>query len=251
MKICFIVGENGRATEASLQLKKKYGHYDFSKADVVVVLGGDGLVLRAIHQIIDKNIPIFSMNMGNLGFLTNKYSEEDLISRISNSVKIQKNPISMLCSLYDGTIQKDIAVNEIYLFRASHQAAKLKINIDNMNVMECLCSDGVIISTQIGSTAYNYSANGLILPLDSKLYQITPISPFRPRHWNGALINEDSIVYVEILENIKRPVNLVCDFIEYKNIKSCTISKDVTRSFTLLFDKDNDLNKKFLMEQFN
>lgn len=254
MKICFITSGTKEADVESSKFQEKYGQYSFQDADVVVVFGGDGLILRVLHKIIslNRNIPIYAMNMGNLGFLANIFDKQnDLIEKIESATQTRFPPLKMIAKLNGDQIIEEYAINEIYLFRQSHQAAKIRVCVNDITRLSEFVGDGIIYSSPVGSTAYNYSSHGPILPIDSSLIALTPISPFRPKSLNSAILDDKSIIRFEILENKKRPVNIIADFIEYQNILEAKVQVDFSKTLTLLFDKDNQLTEKIMHEQFS
>lgn len=252
MKIHFISFSTSDVVKLALaELIKLYGQNPIKSADVIVTIGGDGTVLRALHHLIKEDLlPVFSMNKGHFGFLTNIYSKDNLINRIQNAVKLTINPLLMEAEDVDGNIYKSYAINEVYVIRSSHQAAKIKISIDSNIRINELVSDGLILATPTGSTAYNYSAHGPILPLDSNILAITPISPFRPRHWRGAIVDSGSKICFDIIDHLKRPVSVVADFDEFSNIVKVNIHEDKSIKINMLFDEGIDLREKMIQEQF-
>lgn len=251
MKLHFMAFSQAKFVQDALsELQLAYGQHDICDADAVVAVGGDGSILRAIHSIIGKNIPIFSMNRGSYGFLTNPYMTEGLEQRIKDAVSVTISPLVAYLTFLDGSIVQEYAVNEVYFMRSTHQAAKLKISVDSVVRMHELAGDGLIIATTVGSTAYNYSADGPILPLNSDVMAITAISAFRPRHWRGAVIKSSSVIEVGVLEISKRPVSVVADYLEYTGVVGATVSLDKTVEIQMLFDKSATLYEKTLQQQF-
>ena len=248
--IAFVASDHHDAHVAADRLISRYGNADPKDADAIVALGGDGLMLQTLHAHMNTHIPIYGMNRGSVGFLMNEYSEEGLCERLAASKTSIIHPLHMQVRQDGGKTQEALAINEVALFRASYQAAKLKISVDGKLRMEELICDGVLVATPAGSTAYNHSAHGPILPINAQLLALTPISPFRPRRWRGALLPNDAKVRVEVLEADKRPVNAVADHTEVRNIREVTIceAKDVT--ITMLFDKDHSLEERIMREQF-
>ena len=253
MHICFVTSGTKEADIESSEFQKKYGQYSFQDADVIVVFGGDGLILRVLHKImtLNRNIPIYAMKMGNLGFLANVFDKQnDLVEKIESSIQTKFHPLKMTAKLNSNEIVEEYAVNEIYLFRQSHQAAKIRVYVNDVTRLSEFVGDGIIYSSPIGSTAYNYSSHGPILPIDSSLIALTPISPFRPKSLNSAILDDKSLIKFEILENKKRPVNIIADFIEHQDILEAKATVDFSKTLTLLFDKDNQLTEKIIREQF-
>ena len=248
-KIHFVSSDNKAAKEAKDSLVEKYKDYSAPEADVIVALGGDGLMLQTLHDNIDEAKPIFGINKGSVGFLMNDYNDDDLLERIESATLTKVYPLQMTVK----TEQEEIsakAINEVSLLRQTYQAAKIKIKIDNKIRLEELICDGILLATPAGSTAYNLSAHGPILPINSNLLALTPISAFRPRRWKGALLPHDSIVEIEILEKTKRPVSAVADNLEIRDIESVKITEDRKTELFMLFDPETNLEEKILEEQF-
>jgi NAD+ kinase len=229
---------------------RRYGQANVEKADCIVVLSGDGMVLRAFHENFNKKIPVYGMNRGKIGFLTNNYSKEDIVERIEQAVRIEFHPLRVVVEKNNGEISNDIAINEVYLLRETHQSAKIKIKVNGVLKMEELICDGLISATPIGSTAYNYSAYGPIVPIGTKLISLTPISPFRPRNWRGALLSSETILDFEVIDGYRRPVRVVADYVEFREALKARVFEDKSMTMTLLLDKSNPLNERILCEQF-
>ena len=248
-KIHFVSSDNEAAKEAKDNLVKKYKDYPASEADVIVTLGGDGLMLQTLHNNIDEAKPIFGINKGSVGFLMNDYNDDDLLERIDSATLTKVYPLQMTVKTEKEEISAK-AINEVSLLRQTYQAAKIKIKIDDKIRLEELICDGILLATPAGSTAYNLSAHGPILPITSNLLALTPISAFRPRRWKGALLPHDSIVEIEILEKTKRPVSAVADNLEIRDIESVKITEDRKTELFMLFDPETNLEEKILEEQF-
>ena len=248
-KIHFVSSDNEAAKEAKDNLVKKYKDYPASEADVIVTLGGDGLMLQTLHNNIDEAKPIFGINKGSVGFLMNDYNNDDLLERIDSATLTKVYPLQMTVKTNKEKISAK-AINEVSLLRQTYQAAKVKIKIDDKIRLEELICDGILLATPAGSTAYNLSAHGPILPINSNLLALTPISAFRPRRWKGALLPHDSIVEIEILEKTKRPVSAVADNLEIRDIESVKITEDRKTELFMLFDPETNLEEKILEEQF-
>jgi NAD+ kinase len=229
---------------------KRYGQSDIDEAECVVVLSGDGMVLRAFHENFQRNIPIYGMNRGGVGFLTNDYAKENLIERIQQAECVKFHPLKVIGEKNNGETFSDIAINELYLLRETHQSAKIEIKVDGVLRMKNLVCDGLISATPLGSTAYNYSAFGPILPQKSDLIALTPISPFRPRNWRGAILPSDTVLDFEVIDNVRRPVCAFADYVEFRQAFRVKVFKDKSLTLTLLLDKNNSLEKKILDEQF-
>ena len=248
--ISFVAAEGEDAQAAARHLSALYGQSRIDEAEVIVALGGDGFMLQTLRENIGTGRRIYGMNRGTVGFLMNDYSEERLPERIAAAIADTIRPLEMDAVTQDGGKVSAIAINEVALFRQSAQAAKLRITIDgNTRLGELIC-DGVMVATPAGSTAYNLSAHGPILPLDAPLLALTPVSPFRPRRWGGALLSNKSHVRFDILEPGKRPVNAVADHVEVRSVVSVDIHESQTRTVTILFDASHSWNERILAEQF-
>ena len=248
-KIHFVSSDNKAAKKAKDSLVEKYKDYSAPEADVIVALGGDGLMLQTLHDNIDEAKPIFGINKGSVGFLMNDYNDEDLLERIESATLTKVYPLQMTVKTEKEEISAK-AINEVSLLRQTYQAAKIKIKIDDKIRLEELICDGILLATPAGSTAYNLSAHGPILPINSNLLALTPISAFRPRRWKGALLPHDSIVEIDILEKTKRPVSAVADNLEIRDIESVKITEDRKTELFMLFDPETNLEEKILEEQF-
>ena len=246
----FLASNNADAQKKKENLEKKFGNNSTDNADVIVVLGGDGFMLEAIRNQMEKSLPLFGLNYGSVGFLMNAVNDEDLIQRLNSSQSIKISPLSMTANTADGSAHEAIAINEVSLLRETHQAAKIKISIDgNVRLDELVC-DGVLLSTPSGSTAYNLSAHGPILPINADVLALTPISAFRPRRWKGAILNNKSEVKFEVIDSHKRPVSAVADSAEFREIESVVIKQDNQKSVELLFDAQHSFEERILNEQF-
>lgn len=249
-KIAFVSSEVPEALLALERLKQRYGSAPAHDADAIVALGGDGLMLQTLHTYMNDRIPIYGMNRGSVGFLMNEYAEDDLIERLGTAVTSIVHPLSMVAFDIDGKAQKAIAINEVSLFRQSYQAAKLQISIDEKNRLSELTCDGILVATPVGSTAYNLSAHGPILPIDSSLLALTPISPFRPRRWRGALLPNHAKISVTILEPEKRPSSAVADHFEVRNVSRVLIEQARHIDLLMMFDPGHGLDERVIAEQF-
>lgn len=250
-KIRFVSSDVPAALEASEALIKRYGQCAEQDADVIVALGGDGFMLHSIHQTFGKNIPIYGMNKGTVGFLMNSFDEDGLYERLNAATSTRISPLKMKATDTDAQVHTSLAINEVSLLRQSYQAARLDIFVDGHRRMQNLVCDGVLVATPAGSTAYNYSAHGPILPIDAKLLALTPVSPFRPRRWRGALLPQRVNVTIEVTENEKRPVNAVADHFEVKSVVKVEVKQDTKHRATLLFDPHHTWNERILAEQFS
>ena len=223
---------------------------NIDSADVIVVLGGDGYMLEAIKSHLNQKLPIFGLNSGSVGFLMNSSNNEDLINRINQSQSIKIAPLIMKAKGVNGDVHEAIAINEVSLLRETHQASKIKISVDDKVRLDELICDGILISTPSGSTAYNLSAHGPILPINADVLALTPISAFRPRRWKGAILNNESHVKFEIIEGKKRPVSAVADSKEFRDIHTVEVHQSKDQVVEVLFDKDHSFDERILNEQF-
>jgi NAD+ kinase len=249
-KIAFVASPAPEAQEACQRLAALYGGVSSEEAEVVVALGGDGLMLQTLHKYISKGKPIYGMNRGSVGFLMNEYAEDGLVERIWNSERSVIHPLAMTTVDIHGERQDALAINEVSLLRQTSQVAKLRISVDGHPRMDELIADGVLIATPAGSTAYNLSANGPILPLNATLLALTPISPFRPRRWRGALLPDRVALTIEVLESAKRPVSATADHHEVRDVATVSVEMDRTKSMVLLHDPGHSLDERILREQF-
>ncbi len=250
MKMHFYAADTPQAHEAKNVLIRLYGDTSLDKADVVVALGGDGSMLRALHDGMKHGKPVFGMNRGSVGFLLNEYCEEGLSERLQKAHAVKINPLRMKVKTTAGRFQDEFAINEVSLLRETRQTSKLRIKIDDVVRLEELICDGIIIATPAGSTAYNLSVHGPIIPLGSGLLAMTPISAFRPRRWRGALLPQSSRIVFDILEARHRPVSAVADFTEIRDVETVEIWRDETVEISLLFDPEMNLNERIIKEQF-
>ena len=250
MRIFFVCSSNSKSKSAFRHMVKLYGQANIEEAECIVVLSGDGMVLKAFHENFDRKIPIYGMNRGKIGFLTNKYSKENLEEKILQAVEVKFHPMRVVVEKKNGETFSDIAVNEVYLLRETHQSAKIAIKVDGILRMQELICDGLIAATQIGSTAYNYSALGPIIPVGFNLMALTPISPFRPRNWRGIILPSDTVLDFEVIDDVRRPVCAVADYIEFRQAVKIKVFEDKTVTLSLLLDVDNSLENKILNEQF-
>lgn len=246
----FTASGSPNARAAFDQLVAMYGNLDPSEATAVVALGGDGFVLETIHRGLGGNLPIFGMNRGSVGFLMNDYSPDRLPERVAAAISTRLRPLRMIACSADGRSWTALAVNEVSLMRQTGQAAKIRITVDAVERIPELICDGVLVATAAGSTAYNLSAHGPIIPIGSPLLALTPVSAFRPRRWRGALIPTESRLHFEILEPRKRPVSSVADAFEVPDVAEVVVTEDTEHEFTLLFDSRGDLRERMLREQF-
>jgi NAD+ kinase len=250
MKLAFVSAQTSSALAARQRLITQYGDFPAKEATVIVALGGDGLMLECLHQVLGTSMPVYGMNCGSVGFMMNEYSEADLPLRISRALPSVLHPLRMHAVTASGVVEEAMALNEVSLLREGRQAAKIRISIDQRERLNELICDGVLISTPAGSTAYNLSAHGPIIPLSSNLLPLTPISAFRPRRWRGALLPSTVDVLFEVLEPDKRPVAAVADFTEVRDVISVAVNEDRNLGATVLFDPDRALSERIITEQF-
>lgn len=248
--IAFVASDAEEAVEARRRLEARYDHVAPEDADVIVALGGDGLMLESLHAYMDRSIPIYGMNRGTVGFLMNEYSEEDLRTRLDRAEEVQIHPLRMRTQTTDDRTRDALALNEVSLLRESRQAAKIRIRIDGVTRLEELICDGVLIATPAGSTAYNLSAHGPIIPIGAPLLALTPISAFRPRRWRGALLPQKAKVTFDILEADKRPASATADYTEVRGVRSVSVHEERNLTSYLLFDPEHNLEERILKEQF-
>ena len=238
------------AADALAEMRARHADVGPEAADVVVALGGDGFMLQTLHGFIGKNKPIYGMNLGSVGFLMNEYSDDDLIARLKAAERAVVHPLRMQAHTDKG-VTTALAFNEVSLLRETRQAAKLRILVDEKpRIAELIC-DGALVSTPAGSTAYNLSAHGPILPIDAELLALTPISAFRPRRWRGALLSHRARVRFEILEAQKRPVSAVADDFEVRDVRAVDVVEERNVTMTMLYDAGHNLDERILTEQFS
>ena len=250
-RIAFIASSAEAALEAQARLVARYGDCDPDHALAIVALGGDGLMLETQHRFLGRNLPIYGMNRGSVGFLMNDYREDRLPFHLAEAQAAVLHPLRMVAHGADGTAQQALAINEVSLLRETRQAAKIRILIDGKERLEELVCDGVLVSTPAGSTAYNLSAHGPIVPLGANLLPLTPISAFRPRRWRGALLHHSAQVRIEVLDAEHRAVSCACDNLETRDIRAVEIREDSSASLHLLFNQGHALDERILREQFN
>ncbi len=249
-KIAFVASEVAEAQEALARLTRVYGNADPKSADAIVALGGDGLMLQTLHRHLKDHVPIYGMNRGSTGFLMNDYSEHDLKGRLARAEINTIHPLAMRAVDASGTRHEALAINEVSLFRQIYQAAKLRISIDGRVRLDELIADGVLVATPAGSTAYNLSAHGPILPINAPLLALTPISPFRPRRWRGALLPNVAKISFDVLEPDKRPVSAVADHTETRFVVRVEVEQASQIDLLMMFDPGHSLDERILSEQF-
>ena len=253
MRIAFLASSSSVAQTALNALVERYGSVSPQEADVIVALGGDGFMLHTLHATVDLPASVYGMNRGTIGFLMNTYSEEDLIERLQAAEQEIINPLTMRAMDQHGTLHQALAINEVSLLRAGPQAAKLKISIDGRLRLEELVCDGALVATPAGSTAYNYSAHGPIVPIGSDVLALTPIAAFRPRRWRGALLPSHATVRFDVIEAEKRPVMADADSISKSiaDIDWVEISTETNVKHRILFDPGHGLEERLISEQFS
>jgi NAD+ kinase len=248
-RVAFAASEAEAAQHALAALRRHYGTVDPAQADVIVPLGGDGFMLETLHRFVASGKPIFGMHRGSVGFLMNSYRIEGLFERLAGSQPVELHPLEMT-AWQNGTCHRAIAFNEVSLLRETRQAAKLRISVDGVVRLEELMADGILLSTPVGSTAYNLSAHGPIIPLGAGILALTPISAFRPRRWRGALLPHGAQVRIDALETDKRPVSAVADFTEVRDVVSVEIHENRDIAMAVLFDREANLEERVFKEQF-
>ncbi|KHJ54097.1 inorganic polyphosphate kinase [Aureimonas altamirensis] len=246
----FLASDTPEAQSALARLTALYDGAPADDADVIVALGGDGFMLQVLHRYMNSGKAIYGMNRGTVGFLMNAYREEGLEARLAVALRSTIHPLRMIASDKTGQDYEALAINEVALFRQSFQIARLRISIDDKVRLDELACDGVMVATATGSTAYNLSAGGPIIPIDAPLLALTPVSPFRPRRWRGAVLHNRQTVEIEVLEPEKRPVNAVADHFEVKSILRIRINEERDSSCAILFDRDHSWDERILAEQF-
>ena len=250
MRLVFAAADTAEAQEAKDALVQRYGNHPPEDADVAVPLGGDGFMLETMHACLSSGLPIYGMNLGTVGFLLNAYRFDDLPERIASAQKVTLYPLRMRAERQNGEVSHALAINEVSVFRETRQAANLAVAVDGVCRMPELVCDGVLVATPAGSTAYNLSAHGPIIPLGAGILALTPISAFRPRRWRGALLDSRSRFAIEVLNGKKRPVSAVADSTEIRDVRRVEVHEDRSVRFTLLFDPQHNLEERILKEQF-
>ncbi len=250
--IGLVASPTSAASAAEAMLRRRYHWADAQSAETLVALGGDGFMLSTLHDMLENGVPrpVFGMNRGTVGFLMNEWRIDQLAARINAAKQITVIPLEMRATTVSGETLSHPAINEVSLLRETRQTAKLELSVNGRVVMPELVADGVLVATPAGSTAYNLSANGPILPLAARMLALTPISAFRPRRWSGAILPDDVTVRFRVLEAANRPVSAVADQFEVRDVVSVEVKLDRTRSLTLLFDPEHALDERIAMEQF-
>ncbi|PLX37102.1 MAG: NAD kinase [Hyphomicrobiales bacterium] len=249
-KVAFVASPTDEARLALRRLSEIYGDTPPDEADVIVALGGDGLMLRALHQFMNTGKPIYGMNRGSVGFLMNEFREEELLERLNKAEPTGIRPLLMEATDIDGLHHTARAINEVSLLRQTYQASKLRISIDGRVRLEELICDGVLVATPAGSTAYNLSAHGPILPIYAPLLALTPISAFRPRRWRGALLPDRAQVRIDVLDAVNRPVSAAADHNEIRSVAEVLVRQDPDSQSLIMFDPDHSWDERILTEQF-
>ena len=250
LRISFLASPSPLAQESRARLANRYGDVAPEHAQAIVALGGDGFMLETLHRMLGRGIPVYGMNCGSVGFLMNTFSEDDLPGRLDRAQAASLHPLRMTAITRDGRTHEALALNEVSLLRQLRQAAKIRIHVDGRTRLDELICDGVLVATPAGSTAYNLSAHGPIVPLSANLLPLTPISAFRPRRWRGALLPSSAQVLFEVLETEKRPVAAVADFTEVRDVLSVAVREDRGTEAVILFDPDQGLSERIIVEQF-
>ncbi len=250
MKIAFVTSAAPAAIAARERLAAALGDSPLAEADIIVALGGDGFMLRTLQAHGDRGVPVYGMKFGNIGFLMNRFQEDGLVARLQAAEPAVLRPLQMTVTEADGGQAEALAFNEVALLRQTNQAAHIAVSLNGKCKLDKLICDGVMVATPAGSTAYNLSAHGPILPLDANVLALTPISPFRPRRWRGALLPTGTQVDLEVLDGEKRPVSATADFQEFRQVRRVRIEQASDIAVTLLFDPDHRLEERILDEQF-
>ena len=250
-QLAFVSATTPTARAVRARLENRYGSVPLAQADIVVALGGDGLMLQTLHRNMRRRTPIFGMNLGTVGFLMNTYREWGLLKRVRKARQVSLTPLRMHAVDRRGRISEATAINEVSLLRSSRQTARIAVAIDGKKRLPDLYCDGAMVATPAGSTAYNLSAHGPILPLGAGLLALTPINAFRPRRWRGALLPRHSTVEFTVLDPSKRPVAAAADSVEIANVVKVTVTEASDINLTLLFDPEHDLEERILKEQFD
>jgi len=257
-KIAVIAAKRNREAEAKKDLLvKQFGFIDLSQNhkaaldfDLVIAIGGDGLMLHLLHEYEKNPVPIYGINCGTVGFLMNSFNEKNFLENLTKSKIAPLNPLRMKAIDASGKEHTHIAINEVSLLRQTSQIAKIKIEVNGQERISCLAADGVLVSTAAGSTAYNFSVGGPIIPLGAEILALTPISPFRPRKWHGALLPANSEIRFEMLESEIRPTSASADSIEVRDVREVIVCEDTSLTFKILFDANHSLEERIIKEQF-
>lgn len=249
-RVAFVAADGQPAAEALNALTQRYGQNAPETAEVIVALGGDGFMLEAVHNYMQLKKPIFGMHRGTVGFLMNRYDENGLLERLQNTTEVALHPLRMTATTSDGKVHEAVAINEVSMLRQTRQAAKIRIAVDGKERLAELACDGALVCTPAGSTAYNLSVHGPVLPLGSNILALTPISAFRPRRWRGAILPHTAVVHFSVLEHEKRPVSAVADRDEVRDVVEVTVREDRSLAMRILFDPEHNLEERIVAEQF-
>lgn len=249
-RVAFVAADSPQAREALSELTQRYGQHKPEDADVIVALGGDGFMLEAVHSHMQTKVPIFGMHRGTVGFLMNRYDENDLPARLQRTTEVALHPLRMTALTSDGKTHEALAINEVSMLRQTRQAAKIRIFVNGKERMSELSCDGALVCTPAGSSAYNLSVHGPVLPLGSNVLALTPISAFRPRRWRGAILPHTAVVKFVMLEPEKRPVSAVADRDEVRDVVEVTVREDRSLAMRMLFDPEHNLEERIVAEQF-
>jgi len=250
LRIAFTASDRPEAVDSLNRLRERYPFVEAEKADVIVALGGDGFMLETLHANLSRRTPVFGMNRGSVGFLVNDYEEDGLLERLAAATRAVIHPLQMNAWTEAGQVHSGLAINEVSLLRQTRQSAKLRITVDGRTRLEELSCDGCLVATAAGSTAYNLSAHGPIIPLDARILALTPISAFRPRRWRGALLPYSATVRFDVLESDKRPVSATADSLEIRRVSRVDVAERSDIALTMLFDAGRSFEERVLAEQF-
>ncbi|WP_425408318.1 NAD kinase [Hyphococcus sp.] len=251
VRLSVFASEKATAKEAANDIKNKYGNHEIDDCDVIVAVGGDGFMLDVLRSHMTAGKPIYGINRGTIGFMMNDASIDGLIERIGDTEATMIHPLEMKATTIEGKTETAMAINEVSLFRETRQSARVRISVNGKVRMDSLTCDGVLLATPAGSTAYNLSAHGPILPISAQMLALTPISAFRPRRWRGAILPHDAVVVFEALESEKRPVSAVADNQEVRDVVKVEVRESRDIAMTLLFDRGQSLDERILREQFD
>jgi len=250
-KIAFVASTTPEAMKSIKILQRKYSSVSPSKADVIIALGGDGTILETLHRYLKKKVPIYGMNRGHIGFLMNEYSEKNLLERLDRANPTKLFPLKIKSYLQNGRTEESLAFNDVSLIRNTRQIAKISIEVNNIQKIEKLLCDGCLISTPAGSSAYNLSLRGPVIPVGAQVLALTPISPYRPRRWRGALLNNDAKITLSAIDSKRRPVKAEADFMQLTDIIKLEIRLEKKLFMNLLFDPGHNLEERIIAEQFD
>lgn len=248
--ICCLASDSPDAQKAKSKLETRYACVTADEANVIIALGGDGFMLQTLHDHLSRSIPIYGMNFGSVGFLMNTFEENGLLERLQKAELAKIHPLIMKARTASGDSVEALAINEVSLLRETRQTAKLRVSVDGKTRLSELICDGIIVATAAGSTAYNLSAYGPIIPITANLLAVTPISAFRPRRWRGALLPQDARIQIEVLDGERRPVSAVADNKELRDVVDVYVEEDRSTEISILFDEGHSLEERILAEQF-